>query len=380
MNGTVPSNEGPTTNWTTRSLLFFLSSRIAVFLTRLILFSVVKPRKSMKSSNRIRLLIGAGEKGWDLIEYQEIHASASEFLGFSNVARVSFSKDSSMLSQLRKAFDEEVPTHYFFDPRSGSQDWFAAIWEALSVASLMEVRGITPICALTDFPVRRWRLQSAIVSARRGVVTCLMSPRIVGRFFPHSRIIGPMPFPLSVKTLKALEALRNRPITDQSEPRPDVVFVGLLYEPRKSMIEAIQRGLSERGIAMQVIGRSLDGKRISTESYWGILASAKVVVATSSQISGKHTDIDGHNHLVYKFVEATAAGATLAIEPVDYSDHLFQPDVDYISYSTPEEATTKISAALLDSQELRKIAQRGQDTCSQLVTDHFYWKSVMAAT
>lgn len=331
----------------------------------------------MKSSNRIRLLIGAGEKGWDLIEYQELHASASEFLGSSKVARVSFSKNFSMLSQLRKAFDEEAPTHYYFDPRSGSQDWFAAIREALSIAVLMEVRGITPVCALTDFPVRRWRLQTAIVSARRGVVTCLMSPRIVGRFFPHSRIIGPMPFPLSVRTLRALEALRNRPITGQSDPRPDVVFVGLLYEPRKSTIEAIQRGLSEHGIVMRVIGRTLDGERISTDRYWEILTSAKVVVATSSQISGKHTDIDGHNHLVYKFVEATAAGAALAIEPVSYSEGLLCPDRDYISFTSPDEAVTKISALLSATKELESLATNGHEATRALIESQYFWRRTL---
>ncbi len=93
---------------------------------------------------------------------------------------------------------------------------------------------------------------------------------------------------------------------------------------------------------MEIIGRMPHGSHISDDENWKIISTARLVVSTFAQISGRHTNFNGHNHFIYKFIEVTAAGLALAIEQVEDSEHLLGPDVDYIAYSSVEAAGEKI--------------------------------------
>ena len=249
--------------------------------------------------------------------------------------------------------------------------------EAIAIGIRLEQARVIPICALTDFPVRRWRLQTAIVSARRGVVTSLMAPSVMGAMYPHKRIIGPVAFPLSVATLRRLETMKKwGPKTDVAGK---AVFVGMLYEPRKTTIEAIREGLAARGIPLVLIGRNSDGSRVSDADYWRYLSDARLIVSTSSQISGTHTDFDGHNHFIYKFIEALAAKTALAIEPVEGSEHLLTPDVDFISYTSVDEAVEKISLAWFSPGTLERIADSGYAKAVRALESHYYWREVFGS-
>lgn len=376
----VPGPDG--VNTTRRQRLFLWVSRSIVTILRTTIYPIARltlKRKPSTGGPR-HLIIGAGVRGWELIEYQEIFASASEYLGENNVTRVTFTGERPMLAELRKSVEHVRPTHYYYDPRSGSQKPLQALWEALVIGVMLERHGVTPICALTDFPVRRWRVQVAIVSARTGVVTSLMSPSVIGELFPHNRIVGPVPFPLSLATLTRLQD-RKKTKRQPRHPLSDkVVSVGMLYEPRKTTIEAIHKGLAERGIPMEIIGRMPDGPRLSDDEYWDIITNARLVISTSSQIAGSHTDFDGHNHFIYKFIEVTAAGTPLAIEPVAASDHLLSPDVHYLSYQSVEEAVVKISSAWPSATFLAELAESGSNKADAIIKSGVYWSTVLPKT
>jgi len=69
----------------------------------------------------VRLAIESGGRGWQLIEYEEIHRSACEYLGSERVHRVVV-EDRRQYSRCMRTFVRQVrPTHYFYDPRTGSQ-------------------------------------------------------------------------------------------------------------------------------------------------------------------------------------------------------------------------------------------------------------------
>lgn len=359
---------------------FLWLSRILVAALATLVYPLARlsePRTSVARKGP-HLMIGAGIKGWELIEYKEIFASASEYLGSGSVSRLAFSGERPMLAEFHEALREVRPSHYYFDPRSGSQKPLGAAWETLVVGVLLARYRVNPICALTDFPVRRWRLQAAAVSARNGVVTCLMSPAVVGGFFPHNRIVGPMPFPLSVTTLTQLQERKRSNKHNQHHLRDKAVFVGMLYEPRKTTIEEIQQGLADRGIPMEIIGRMPDGSRISDDEYWDIISNARLIVSTSSQIAGKHTDFNGHNHFIYKFIEVTAAGTALAIEPVESSEHLLRPDVHYIAYSSVDEAVAKIASTWDSPSSLDLLARKGSEQTTALIHNAVFWRTVLS--
>lgn len=324
---------------------------------------------------RAELMIGAGTRGWDLIEYQEIFWSASEYFGQQAVSRVTFPEGFPVVKVLSNAIQAHRPSHYFFDPRAGSQNPIRAIGEALRIGILLSRNGITPICSLTDFPVRIWRLQCAIVSARRGVVTTLMSPKLVAHLFPHRRLIGPMPFPMSQATLSRLSTNQTK-VHKKSENV--AVFVGSLYEPRRSVIMAMRHLLRRDGIELTIVGRAPGGARISNDEYWNVIQSARLVISTSSQIAGSHTDIHGLNHFIYRFVEATAAGSALAIEPVPGTEEFFAPDVDYISYSSAEEGARKIRSLWASPGAVEDIARKGHEKARIIVEKQYFWRKIDA--
>ncbi len=363
---------------TVGGFLFHWMSRILVTTLATLVYPIARmtqPQPSVHSEPR-HLLIGAGAEGWQLIEYQEIAASASEYLGASNVSRVAFSAARPMLREFRETLRVVRPSHYYFDPRSGSQWPLKSVWEAVVIGFHLERYGVKPICIITDFAYRRWRLQSAIVSARSGVVTSLMSPSVIGKLFPHERIIGPMPFPLSVATLRALQQRKKRSEERWRTLGDRVVFVGMLHEPRKSVIEAIKSGLAQREILMEVFGRAPDGSRMSEDDYWGILLNARLVVSTSSQMAENGTDFSDRNHFIYRFIETTAAGTALAIGPVEGSEHLLEPDSDYIAVSSAAEAVEKISALWASPDSLEQLAIRGASAAEKIIVSHLYWREV----
>ena len=360
-----------------RHLFFFVSRVLVTTLATLVypLARLTQPGPSAPKESR-HLLIGAGRKGWELLEYQEISASASEYLGDRSVSRLVFSNRRPMLAEFHTAVSQVNPSHYYFDPRSGSQRFLRALWEAIIIGVLLERNRVIPICVVADFPERRWRLQAAIVSAGHGVVVTYMPLDIVRAFFPHPRVIGPMPFPLSTGTLGLLQNRQPEVDPKWGHLRDKVVFIGMLYEPRKTMIEGIQRALSQLQIPMEILGRMPDGSRIPNEDYWAIVAAARLVVSTSSHVAGSAPELLGHNHLVYKFIEVTAAGTALAIEPVEQSAHLLLPDVDFIAYSSVEEATEKISSVWSRHGAVETIAKNGAAKTASLIENHYYWRSV----
>ena len=361
------------------SFLFLWLSRILVAILAALAFPLARLSKPRTPVPRQvpHLMIGAGNKGWELIEYQEIFTSASEYLGASNVSRLAFGGERPMLMQFHKALREVRPSHYYFDPRSGSQRPLEAAWETLVVGFLLARYRVTPICQLTDFAVRRWRLQVAAVSARSGVVTSLMSPVVIGGLFPHKRIVGPMPFPLSVATLQRLRKLKQRNTPKWRGLQDKAVFVGMLHEPRKAVVEAIQQGLANRGIPMEIIGRMPDGARISDDDYWEILVNARLVVSTSSQMATNGRESIDQNHFIYRFIEATAAGTALAIGPVAGAEHLFRPDVHYIAYSSAEEAIAKIVSKWKSPSSLDLLAQKGRLRATTIIDGAVFWRTVL---
>jgi len=360
--------------------LFLWLSRILVTALATLVYPLARlsePRTSVARKGP-HLMIGAGKKGWELIEYKEIFASASEYLGSGSVSQLAFSGERPMLAEFHEALREVRPSHYYFDPRSGSQKPLGAAWEAFVIGFLVERYRVAPICVVADFPEKRWRLQTASVSASHGVVVSYMASEIVRPRFPHPRITGPMPFPLSVGTLRRLQELRDTTDSKWAHLREKAVFVGMLYEPRKTVIEGIQRGLAQHGVPMEIIGRMPDGARIPSSDYWSILCNARLIVSTSSQVAGKDSEYSNRNHFVYRFVEVTAAGTALAIEPVELSRHILTADIDYLAYSSVEEAVEKIHSAWSQQGRISRFAKNGAARMASLIETQYYWKTLFA--
>lgn len=350
---------------------------IPFFVARLTLdiLNILTYRK-FKQSNRksTSLCLESGIKGWELIEYKEILSSAIEYLGSDSVNKVTINRELPYFQQVASAVRQFKPTHYVYDARTGDQDWLKGLIQAFRISILFQLHGVVPICTLTDLPVRSWRAQAAVVSAKRGVVVSLMSPKDIDSIFPHQRLVGPVTMPFSTKTLSYIDTL----VVDKKQfsTGNSLIFTGSLYEPRTAILNEICLGLANRGITLEMKGRELGSKKFSDEEYWSRLVNATMVITTANQISSDKTDWAWLPHLIYRYLEVPAAGAVLIAQEVPSLRRFFVPDIHYISYKNPNDAIKKIEYYWDKPEEITRIAREGNKKARSIIESNFYWISV----
>jgi hypothetical protein len=347
----------------------FLISRI--LLEVLSLFTFLKFKKNRKRKSV--LCLESGIKGWELIEYKELIWSATEFLGESGVRKIEIDKSKNYINQVKAAVKNNKPTHYIYDARTGDQHWIKGLIQSFRIAMIYQVNGIVPICILTDFPVRTWRTQCGVVSAKRGIVASLMSPKDIYPIFPHSRIIGPLNMPFSKKSGNMLNELINK---KYNNVKPNIVFTGSLYEPRTSILNNINEGLKKRGLEIEMKGRNLGTTKFADEDYWSKLVNAAMVITTSNQINSNETDWTHLPHLIYRYIEVPAAGSLLIAPVVPSIERYFRPGEHFISFETTEDAIEKIEYYLNHEDERNSIAANGYEKAHSIINSNLYWISI----
>jgi len=317
------------------------------------------------------LCIEAGVKGWESIEFKELYQSACEYLGDYNVIKAIIESQDTYLDQVKSLLSESAVTHYVYDPRTGSQNWLTGCWQALKIASYLQWNGVVPIVLLSDLSVRTWRLQSAVVTAARGVVITFMSPRNVQPIFPHRRLVGPCLMPLSEKTFRSFSIMKRAKSIEQK-----AVFVGSLYEPRRTILSQIKTGLEQRGLLLEVKGRELGTARIPDEEYWGRLINAPIVITTASQLEQHGSDWTWIPHLLYRYIEAIASGSLLVAPEVAGIRRFFEPGKHFVTFTSVESAVDAITYYLTNPDEREKIARQGQKQAERLISSKVFWMGV----
>jgi hypothetical protein len=322
------------------------------------------------------LCVEGGPAGWEIIELLELATSAEEYLGAGNVRRVVVTSRHAYIDTVHAALHDGRPTHYLYDPRTGSQHWLHAPWQAFRFGLIAAKCDVVPIGWLTDLPIRRWRLQVAIATAASGVTMTLMSAGRVGRVFPHRRLSGPVMMPLSELTLRTLDARRNVPRVPHDSR---AIFTGSLYEPRTTTLFEIRDGLRAHGLDLEILSRELGGPRVANEVYWDRLANADIVVTTADQVFGAGIDNTGLPHLIYRYTEALAAGALLIAPAVPAIERYFTPNVHFVSFVNSKDAVRLIAHYLANKPERVRIAKAGNDRVQHLVRGRVCWSSIDAA-
>lgn len=348
----------------------YYMARLIIMPVAVISFLVPRDKKDQIEAS---LCIEAGVGGWNIIEYKELYQSAVEYLGEVSVHKVIISREKSYLEQVRYALDCVNPTHYAYSPRTGSQTWLMGLIQAFMIFFLLYRRGITPIVFLTDLPVRTWRAQSSIVTARSGIVVSLMSPRIIHTIFPHRRICGPYMMPFSMKTLSYLSELAA---DHESDALNNPLFTGSLYEPRTSTLEAIRDGLKPRGITFEIKGRQLGSPRFSDEDYWLRIISAPIIVTTADQMEHTIADWQWLQHFVYRYTEVLACGSLLVAPDLPSINRYFQPGIHYVSFASIPEAVEKISYYCENEAERTLIARQGKERVQALIYSRSFWLGI----
>ena len=275
-------------------------------------FIVIKLYKlffvSNKSNSETRLILSAGSRGWESIEFKELYTSACEYLGIDKVYKHSVVDTNKYYEDIKQTLKTQYCTHFMYDPRTGSQELIKGTWDSIRIAFLLVKYNITPIVLSTDLSIRAWRIKSSMVSVISGIVICFVSAKKIHPIFPHRRLHGPFLMPMSLNTLKSLPQLK----TEVDEHRiKHAIFIGSLYEPRTTMLNQIKAGLINKGFDLDIRGRVLGGPRKPDSEYWATMVNADIVFTTADQISLPEIDWSWVQNLVYRYVEVLASGSLL---------------------------------------------------------------------
>jgi len=323
-----------------------------------------------------KLCLEAGEGGWKIIEYQELHLSAQEYLNPQSLIKLVIDRDQPYLSQVASALRVHKPTHYAYSPRTGSQTPLGALIQAFGILLLMTIHRVTPIVFLTDLPVRIWRAQSAVVTAFSGVVVTLMPPALTQPIFPHSRMIGPYLMPFSRKTLSLLDQIQEKNAKAGVSRSVSPVFIGSLYEPRTTKLELIRERLSDRGIQFEIRGRMIGQPRKSDDEYWGQLLDAAIVVTTADQIELPTSDWKWIPHFIYRYTEALACGSLLIAPQLQGIERYFVSGEHYIGFRDIDDAVGKIDHYYHHQEQRERVAAAGRARVRALVESSSFWAGI----
>lgn len=349
---------------------------IPFYITRVILlilkpFHIFAAISKKKKPDDTLIVIEAGIKGWESIEFKELYQSACEYLGEANVTKLVVEPDADYYLQVKRIIKHTNATHYVYDPRTGSQNWAIGLLLSLKIAALFQHHKVTPIVLLTDLSVRTWRAQSGVVTASKGVVVSFMGSRVTKPIFPHNRLIGPCLMPFSLRTKEMLDQLIIENGNMNNFRR--AVFTGSLYEPRTTMLKEIAKGLEQKGHRLEIKGRELGSARVDDIEYWRRLINADIVITTSVQCVQSGTDWVHIPHFLYRYLEVQVCGSLLVAQDVPGVRRYFTPGVHFIAFENIDDAVEKIAYYLDNPSELRVIASQGKDRADALVAARSFW-------
>jgi hypothetical protein len=342
-------------------------------LINLVLSLTIFIKKHKTPFNSCNICIEAGVNGWKSIEFKELYQTACEYVGCNNFIRFEVVPNKSYIEQVKTILKTNKITHYVYDPRTGSQTLLGSLWQSFIIGILLQKKQVVPVVILTDLSIRLWRMQSAIVSARQGVVVSFMSAKAVAPIFPHHRLIGPCLMPLSTKTREMLDQMIK---SREQKPHATAIFTGSLYEPRTTILEAVQKGVRDKGGHFKILGRELGNPRVDDIEYWSRLVNADIVFTTSLQMRQKGADWAWIPHLIYRYIEAMASGALFIAQDVPGVRRYFTPSVHFISYENIDDAIEKTLFYLNNHEARMHIARQGKARADALINSRSFWVQI----
>lgn len=316
----------------------------------------------------------SGVVGWTHVYFEELWASAAEYVGGEErLVRAVVDRDAEYLPQFRAWVADSRITHAVVDVRTGPQSFWAALRASAAIAWTLRRRSVVPIIVLPDAGVRLHRHCAAILTMHGGVVLTFMDDRLVRRAFPHRRIVGPLPMPVSKARLESLRRMRENA---HERVVPVVRFVGGDYEPRRTFVDELTALLGARGIVLDV---NRDKAGTTNDEYWELLATCDVMVTTVMQGLPRDTqDWIWVPQLVFRCIEALAAGAALCSPEVPGGERWYVPGVDFVPFGSLDDAADVIERIVRDPAELARLRAAGLRTATRIIDEQAFFSAADA--
>ena len=317
------------------------------------------------------VVIESGRIGWTQVFFEELAGSAQDYFGNQAVHRAVIDRDKPYWPQFRECVDRLAPTHVVLDVRTPPQSWKGSLTEALRVSWQLHRRGIYPIVIMTDAFYRRQRWHAAILTAWQGMVLTFAARKIVRPLFPHSRIRGALIMPISQMRIEQLAAERTA-VNTRTGGQCEIVFVGNIYPPRSTFLEALAEELDVHGLKLTVHG---DKGNRSNEEYWQVLANADIIVTTTMQGPDRnYIDWNWIRQAVHRYSETFASGTAVVGAPIDGGFPPFVPGKDYREFESVRDAVRAIRELASDPAERSRIASSGSRTYRREIDSGSFWR------
>ena len=327
------------------------------------------PARRRRRRGQVRASVESGKIGWTQVFFEELLGSLADHVGADRVAQQVIDRDLPYLPQFRANLRRDDPSHVVLDVRTPGQSWRRSLVEAVAVSWRLLAEGRTPVVILTDAFYRRQRWQSAVLTAHGGVVLTFAPTRVLRPIFPHGRVVGPLPMPISQARLDWLENVAVAAPKDGTV----VQFIGHVYPPRSDFLDAVGERLATGGITLAVNG---DKWGTSNEAYWRTLAAADVVVTTCMQgPSRPFMDWIWVQQLVFRYHETLAAGAALVASHVDESERYFRARQDFLEFVSVDEAVEAVTSLVRDHALRERVAGTGHATAVELIRTQAFWRA-----
>jgi hypothetical protein len=323
-----------------------------------------------------KLLIEAGEKGWQGVFFDELLCSAQEILGENRVVKLVTRREKDYFQQISVGLKNEHPSHLIFDPRSGSQNMSRALIQTFKLKILISKLNISPIIMLTDACMRTQRLQSILLAGKSGVIFTCDSSSLMAKLFNGATCIGPMPIPISQKRINQIFT-RFTPYS----PATKIVFTGSLYPERKIFFDELETQLSKMKSKI-LIERETKSESIDNDQYWQKIQSQSLIITTNFQhvLRSEKQDMVEINHMVFRVSEALAANKLLFSMKVPGMEEFFTPGTDFVEYANPRDLAEKLIYYAHNPKLQIRIAKCGFLKYQQFQTKNIYWESIKKYT
>jgi hypothetical protein len=179
---------------------------------------------------------------------------------------------------------------------------------------------------------------------------------------PHRPAAGPLFLPLSTPSMAVLDAA-----VSDVEPRYDLTFIGNVsgYPYRADLLAEL------KGAGLEVVVNPQSGgtdNRPGFESYARALKTSRITL-NFSRCNGVPI-----TQLKTRLLEGSLFGAVVASDSPLYVQDYFIDGEEFISYSSPEELKTKVSALLSDSTALDDMRHKARLKADQLRVTNLWQK------
>lgn len=330
--------------------------------------SINPPRKA--TENRSRLLIEAGERGWESLEFEELLQSSCEALGQENVHKLALGRKRDFLLTALVILKNRY-SHVLIDPRTNPWPRFQVL-RILLIKWIANFRGTEIIAYVTDLGLRSHRKLAFRAVGKKGVVATFIDPDALPLEGVPARISGPLPLSISARTYERLIHIQR----STNEPRR-ILFLGSLYSPRNDILTEISEGLREDArCELLIVDKHKSKRKFTSLEYWELLCGADVILNTTVQSMETELDWRDVPQMNYRFIEALATGNLLISQSAPGVEKFFKPEEEFLPFTSAQSAVKQVTWALDNWDSASEIANRGQRRASEHIYRFAFWREL----